>query len=105
MSDYEDDVAVIDKSEEDIDIEEPKNYLVIFLNDNYTPMEFVTAILMEIFHKSTQEAESIMLKVHNDGKAVAGIYTYDIALTKQSSVIKIAKGLGFPLKVILEEES
>jgi ATP-dependent Clp protease adaptor protein ClpS len=100
----EEDVAVIDKVDEDIDFEEPKNYVVIFLNDNYTPMLFVIDVLLQIFHKTSSEAEKIMLDVHNSGKGIAGSYIYDIALTKQMETMRLAKVCGFPLKVIIEEE-
>jgi ATP-dependent Clp protease adaptor protein ClpS len=99
----EEDVAVIDQTDDEIDFEEPKDFVVIFLNDNYTPMELVVEILKTVFHKTVVEANVIMMDVHTKGKAVAGTYTYDIALTKQSESMKLAKMLGFPLKVIIEE--
>jgi len=88
----------------DICIKYPKKYKVFLLNDDYTSMDFVIEILMSIFHKTNQEAQNIMLKVHNDGKAVCGVYTYEIAQTKVMQVAKTAKENGFVLKAVMEEE-
>lgn len=82
----------------------PKKYKVILLNDDVTTMDFVVAILVRIFEKNVQEAIDIMLKVHNAGSGVAGIYIKEIAKTKQNAVIKMANDAGFPLKCVLEEE-
>ena len=84
-------------------LDEPKQYKVILHNDDYTPMEFVVQILMEIFHKSSIESQQLMLQVHKQGKAICGIYTYEIASTKVSQVTKIAKENKYPLLSTLEE--
>jgi ATP-dependent Clp protease adaptor protein ClpS len=90
--------------DEAIELQEPKKYKVILLNDDYSTMEFVVEILIKIFRKSTQEANEIMLTIHNNGKAVCGIYTYEIAQTKVMQVKVNARKAQFPLKAILEEE-
>ncbi len=87
-----------------VDVRRPKLYRIILLNDDYTTMEFVIEILMGIFHKSAAEATKIMLDVHEKGKGIVGIYTYDIALTKVIQVEEAAKASEFPLKAIMEEE-
>jgi len=79
-------------------------YKVYLLNDDYTSMDFVIDILMGIFHKSYEEAEKIMLEVHKKDRGLCGIYTYEIAETKVTQVIKKAKDNGFPLKATMEEE-
>jgi len=89
---------------QDIEIKFPKRYKVLILNDDYTSMEFVIDILISVFHKSYEQAESIMLDVHKKDKGVCGIYTYEIAETKVLTVHKRAKESGFPLKCIIEEE-
>jgi ATP-dependent Clp protease adaptor protein ClpS len=63
-------------------IKEPPMYLVVLLNDDYTPMDFVTAVLQKFFALSEQRAVDIMWKVHTTGKGVCGIFTRDIAETK-----------------------
>ena len=80
-------------------IKEPGKYQVIFHNDDFTPMEFVTLILMHIFFKSEEEAETLMLKVHHEGKAIIGTYTYDIAVTKATEATDLARKNGFPLRI------
>lgn len=84
-------------------LKEPSLYNVILHNDDYTTQAFVTEILVEIFHKSFSEAESLMLEVHNQGAAVVASYSYDIALTKLNHVTRLARSQGFPLKVTIEE--
>ncbi len=84
-------------------LDEPTKYKVLLHNDDYTTMDFVIDILMAIFHKNIFEAEEIMLKIHKQGKAVCGIYTYDIAQTKVYQVKQMAKSNGFPLLATFEE--
>ena len=83
--------------------EKPKMFKVILINDHYTTMDFVIEVLMTIFHKSAAEATSLMLDVHKLGVGVAGVYTYDIAMTKINEVHALAKGREFPLKCSHEE--
>jgi len=83
--------------------EEPKEYMVILLNDNYTTKEFVVEVLMLVFHKNPEEANQIMLNVHHKGRGVVGVYTWDIAQTKANQVHSIAKQYEYPLKCIVEE--
>lgn len=81
---------------------EPEKYKVILLNDDYTTMEFVVAVLMEIFHKSASDANRIMLDVHKKGRGIVGEYTWDIAVTKMTQVHIAAEAQGFPLRCIIE---
>ena len=90
-------------SREEEKLKEPKEYVVVLLNDNFTTREFVVEILMIIFHKNPSEAKSIMLNVHNRGRGVVGAYTWDIAQTKANQVHSIAKQYDYPLKCIVEE--
>lgn len=100
-------ITVPDKSAEtkkDVKLRRPSRYKVIMLNDNYTTMEFVISVLRNIFGKTPQEATRIMMKVHTDGRGVAGIYAYDIAVTKKKKTESEAARNGFPLKCTLEKE-
>jgi ATP-dependent Clp protease adaptor protein ClpS len=81
---------------------EPEEFRVILLNDHYTTMEFVVDILMVIFHKSTEDANKIMLDVHKKGKGTVGVYTWDIAATKVEQVHEAARQREFPLRCIME---
>ena len=86
-----------------INIREPKRYRVIMHNDDFTPMEFVVEILIDIFHKNLLEAERLMLTVHENGRAAVGSYSYDIAVTKVQAASGRAKEEGFPFRMTVEE--
>ena len=88
----------------DIEIQKPKMYKVLLLNDDYTSMEFVVSTLMNIFRKSEEEAYEIMLRIHNQGSGLCGIYTHEIAETKVAQVLNSAKKSKFPLRAVMEEE-
>ena len=82
----------------------PSLYKVIMLNDDYTPMEFVVLVLQEFFRKTQEEATEIMLHVHQRGVGVCGVYTYEIAETKATQVMDLARKNQHPLQVQLEKE-
>lgn len=85
-------------------VREPKRYNVVMWNDDFTTMEFVVSILVDIFHKDNATAESIMLKVHKGGSAIVGQYSYDIATTKVRMAMNRARSEGFPFRMTVEEE-
>ncbi|MDD3463771.1 MAG: ATP-dependent Clp protease adapter ClpS [Sulfurospirillaceae bacterium] len=82
----------------------PRLYKVLLLNDDYTSMEFVIAVLMGIFHHDLENATRIMYLVHQNGKGVCGVYVREIAETKVAQVRKKALEEKFPLRAIMEEE-
>lgn len=86
-----------------IKIKEPPKYNVIMINDDFTSMEFVVRILIDIFHKDPVNAESIMMHVHKNGRAIVGTYSYDIALTKTNAAMTRARDEGFPFRMTIEE--
>lgn len=86
-----------------LQLEVPKMYQVLLHNDHYTTMDFVVAVLMKVFRKQITEATKIMLDIHQQGKGLCGIYTYDVAVTKAAQVGKMAKDHEFPLKCSYEE--
>ena len=87
----------------DEELQEPRQYRVLLHNDNYTPMEFVIDILVEVFHKSAEQAAVIMLAVHEKGIGVCGVYPHEMAETKVVMVHSRARRAGFPLKSTMEE--
>ncbi len=91
------------KEKTKINIQEPRRYKVIMHNDDFTTMDFVIEILIDIFHKDNTEAERLMLLVHESGKATVGIYPYDIAVTKVQVSKERAKQAGFPFRLTIEE--
>lgn len=84
-------------------VKEPKMYQVVMLNDDFTTMEFVVEILVEIFHKDPVSAEKLMMLVHKSGRAVIGVYSYDIAVTKTNEAMERAKREGFPFRMYVVE--
>ncbi|MFL5444193.1 MAG: ATP-dependent Clp protease adaptor ClpS [Myxococcales bacterium] len=85
-------------------LERPKLYKVLLHNDDYTPMEFVVLVLVNVFHKSESDASSIMLHAHTHGYAVAGVYTFEVAETKVAETLKLAEKAQFPLLSTMEPE-
>ena len=78
-------------------------YKVVLLNDDFTPMDFVDYLLKTYFHKNHNEANKIMLEIHNKGSGICGIFTYDIAETKILKVVNTSRNNGFPLLCTLEK--
>ncbi len=86
------------------DLREPRRYKVTIYNDDFTTMEFVVKVLMQVFFKSQSEAEQLMMLVHRTQKAVVGVYSYDIAVSKVLKATRMARDEGFPLRLTYEPE-
>ena len=84
-------------------VETPRMYTVILLNDDYTPMDFVITVLRRFFNKNEEEANKIMLDVHEKGSGVAGVFTLEVAEMKVMQVNQFAQGNQHPLKCTLKE--
>lgn len=85
-------------------LQKPPLFKVLIHNDNYTTMDFVVFVLMQVFGRSETEAIRIMLQVHNQGVGIAGVYTHEIAETKVERVAALAREHEFPLLCTMEEE-
>jgi len=96
------DADVITK--EKVKVKEPELYKVILLNDDFTPMDFVVEVLKNVFPHNVQEANKVMLDVHEKGSGVAGVFTYGVAETKIFIVHNQAKKYQFPLKCEMEKQ-
>ena len=83
--------------------QKPGNFAVIFHNDDYTPRDFVVYVLQEVFNHPSAQAERIMLKVHNEGMGIAGVYRLEIAEQKAYDTAVEAKDNQYPLKITVEE--
>lgn len=90
---------VIDK----VVVSEPLKWKVMVLNDDVTPINFVIALLMGVFKHDEDEAEEITMKIHNEGSAVAGIYSFEIAEAKAVDATSVARQEGFPLQLKVVE--
>ena len=82
----------------------PSMYKVLVLNADYTPMEFVVMLLESVFHKSKEEATSIMLHVYQRGVGICGVYSYDVAETKVAHVMDMARRNEHPLQATMERD-
>ena len=82
----------------------PSQYKVLLLNDDYTPMEFVVAVLERFFGMSHTQAFEIMLTVHKKGLAVVGVFSHEIAETKVAQVMDFARRHQHPLQCTMEKE-
>ena len=85
-------------------VQRPRKYKVLMHNDDFTPMEFVTAVLEQIFNHTPASATRIMIGVHKEGIGIAGIYSREIAETKKEQTIQVAQENGYPLLVTTEPE-
>ncbi len=85
-----------------LDTAPPPMYKVLLHNDDYTPMDFVVFILQQIFHKTAEQAEAIMLQVHHKGSGACGIFTCDVAATKVDAVLRLARANQHPLQCTME---
>ena len=83
--------------------QDPTQFKVVLLNDDYTTMEFVVHVLESVFQKSPAESYRVMMAVHLSGKGIAGIYSWEVAETKVDTVASMAKAAGFPLRAVTEE--
>ncbi len=82
----------------------PAMYKVLMLNDDYTPMEFVVHVLERFFSKNHQEATQIMLHVHQKGVGLCGVFTYEVAETKVTQVMDLARQHQHPLQCTIEKD-
>jgi ATP-dependent Clp protease adaptor protein ClpS len=82
----------------------PAMYKVLMLNDDYTPMEFVVHVLERFFQKNREEATRIMLHVHRRGVGVCGVFTYEVAETKVTQVMDLARQNQHPLQCTIEKD-
>ena len=97
------DTATVTKEITKTKLKEPKKFKVIILNDDTTPMDFVVSILMNIFNHSEAVAKELMLQVHTEGAAVAGIFPYEIADQKVNETRIIVEQHRYDLQVELEQ--
>lgn len=96
------DSLVIERSPARQKLAPPPKYAVVILNDDFTPMDFVVELLTKLFKKSQDEAENIMIEVHEKGKGIAGLYTRDIAESRVLQANTISQQNKHPLKCEME---
>src|SRR4028119_1652423 len=97
---YENDFETLSESE--TELKKPPLYKVLLHNDDFTTMEFVVYVLRTVFHKDEMEAFTIMMKVHQAGVGIAGVYTYEIAQMKAEKAMDLARTNEYPLLCTIE---
>lgn len=102
MATIDTDVQIDEKIK--VNIKEPKRYKVVFLNDDKTPIEFVIDLLMSVFKHTEETAQSLCMAIHNEGSAIVGVYTFEIAEQKGVEATNIARQAGFPLQIKIDQE-
>ena len=103
MSQYQPETIGDVDARTDRDLKEQPMYKVLLHNDDYTTMEFVVLVLMQVFHKSVEQATQIMLNVHKRGIGMCGVFTFEVAETKVQTVTRLARENGHPLKCTMEK--
>ena len=84
------------------ELAKPPMYQVVLLNDDYTPMDFVVAVLEMFFSMTRQQATQVMLHVHTRGKGMCGVFTREVAETKVTQVNEFARSHQHPLLCTME---
>lgn len=85
-------------------IQKPSMYKVVFNNDDSTPMEFVKELLKMVFRHDDEGAINLTMEIHNSGKAIAGVYTFEVAEQKHSEAVYISRTNGHNLNINIEAE-
>ena len=96
------DTAIIER--EEVKLKRPSKWVVVLHNDDVTPMDFVVLLLHDVFGHTIQQSALLTMKVHEEGSAVAGVYSYEVAEQKHNEAVEFTKAAGCTLKLTLEEE-
>ena len=83
-------------------IEFPERFNVVLLNDDFTPMDFVVQLLIEIFNRSIEEAQDITHNIHENGRGIAGSYGFEIAEQKKQEAVSVTRFNKYPLTIVVE---
>jgi ATP-dependent Clp protease adaptor protein ClpS len=83
-------------------IEYPERFNVVLLNDDFTPMDFVVQLLVEIFNRTVDEARDITMQIHDNGKGIAGTYGFEIAEQKKQEAVSVTRFNKYPLTIVVE---
>ena len=83
-------------------IEYPERFNVVLLNDDFTPMDFVVQLLVEIFNRTVDEARDITMQIHDNGKGIAGTYGSEIAEQKKQEAVSVTRFNKYPLTIVVE---
>lgn len=93
---------VIVKTKDSTGIFTPKRYNVVLMNDDYTPIDFVISLLIDVFHHNMETAKELTGVIHDKGSGIAGTYDFEIAEQKALEATAMSRNSKFPLVVKLE---
>ena len=82
----------------------PPLWKVILLNDDFTPRDFVVAVLKAVFRMNESQAYRVMMTAHQKGACVIAVYTRDVAETKAKEATELGRAKGYPLYFTTEKE-
>ena len=88
----------------EVKTERPRLHKVILLNDDYTPREFVVAVLKAEFRMNEDQAYRVMITAHKRGACVVAVFAKDIAESKATRATEMGRSKGYPLMFTTEPE-
>jgi ATP-dependent Clp protease adaptor protein ClpS len=98
------DTTVTPRPGTQVEAERPRLYKVILLNDDYTPRDFVVAVLKAEFRMGSEQAYRVMMTAHRRGTCVGAVDTGDAAETKAAGATEAGRRMGYPLLFATEPE-
>lgn len=98
------DTDVIERTEQKVKLKKPSRWAIVIHNDDTTPMEFVVQLLHHVFNMKIDTATELMLKVHNEGKGIVGVFSHEIAEQKFAEAQALIRISSMQLKVTMEKE-
>jgi ATP-dependent Clp protease adaptor protein ClpS len=84
--------------------ERPRLHKVILINDDYTPREFVVAVLKAEFRMNEDQAYRVMITAHKRGACVVAVFAKDVAESKATRATEAGRSQGYPLLFTTEPE-
>ena len=84
------------------ELEPPKDYKVIYLNDNVTTFEFVTESLVGTFSYKPSDADNKAMEINEKGAGIVALLPFEVAEQKGVEVLLTARNQGYPLEIKLE---
>lgn len=87
------------------DLEPPKDYRVIYVNDDVTTFDFVTGSLVQVFDYQMDPANQKAQEINQKGSGIVAVLPFEVAEQKGVEVLVSARNNGFPLEVRLEQDT
>src|ERR1700694_3365191 len=98
------DIASRPRTKVRLKTERPRLHKVILVNDDYTPREFVVAVLKAEFRMNEDQAYRVMITAHRRGVCVVAVFTKDVAESKATRATDAGRSQGYPLLFTTEPE-